>query len=157
VEKILQTLVEVQLRQERLEKEVGQIMLDIDDAKRSMGKEVGRVREDVEMIKLEIGRVGKLADGMAFKMGNAMEGKLVECVEERVVVRVKDMKEDLSENMEVEKRKMNLVFHGIKEGADSSEDEQEITRLLNVGLRMDASRKQVGFGGQRRAKLDQYG
>jgi len=61
--------------------------------------------------------------------------------------KVKVMKEDVAESLEIDKRKCNLVFHGVKEsGPDSldtdmkSPDQDFIEEILKVGLHLDAYR-----------------
>ena len=47
-----------------------------------------------------------------------VEAKLIETkqtVSKQVDDKVRDMKDDLSESLEIEKRKHNLIFHGVKE------------------------------------------
>lgn len=57
------------------------------------------------------------------------------------------MKQDVEESLEIDKRKCNLVFHGVKEsGPDSldkemmSPDQDFVEEILKVGLHLDASR-----------------
>ena len=63
---------------------------------------------------------------------------------------VKGVKEDVAETLEIEKRKHNIVFHGIKETVipledvrnelGKSPDQELVEEILKSGLRLDASR-----------------
>ena len=53
------------------------------------------------------------------------------------------MKDDLSESLEIEKRKNNLIFHGVKE-TDGVEDRDYIAEMLKDGLQMDSEVCRVG-------------
>ena len=71
----------------------------------------------------------------------------MEGLESRVDGKVKNLKEDVEESLEIEKRKGNLIFHGVKEitrvqsDDDGNEhDRQMIEEILRVGLKMDPSR-----------------
>ena len=71
-----------------------------------------------------------------------VEAKLIETkqtVSQQVDDKVRDMKDDLSESLEIEKRKTNLIFHFVKE-TDGVGDRDYIEEVLKDGLQMDADR-----------------
>ena len=81
------------------------------------------------------------------KVETAIEAKLMEGLENKVDGRVKILKEDMEESQEIERRKVNLVFHGVKElhrakpEDDGKEHDREmIEEILRVGLKLDPSR-----------------
>ena len=71
-----------------------------------------------------------------------VEAKLIETkqtVSQQVDDKIRDMKNDLSESLEIEKRKNNLIFHGVKE-TDGVGDLDYIAEILKDGLQMYADR-----------------
>jgi len=79
------------------------------------------------------------------KVETAIEAKLMEGLENRVDGKVKIMKEDVEESLEIERRKGNLIFHGVKERGKPEDDGNEHDRamiedILKVGLKLDPSR-----------------
>ena len=52
---------------------------------------------------------------------------------------VKVVKEDVEEALEVERRKLNLVIHGVPE-SDAEHDIDQIAKILAAGLHMDFER-----------------
>ena len=46
------------------------------------------------------------------------------------------MKEDVGLKMEIERRKNNLIMHGLKEG----DDLEKVKAIVNDGLKLDAER-----------------
>ena len=75
------------------------------------------------------------------KWKTLIDAKLAEVVELKVVTevkdKVKDMKENVEEKIEVERRNNNLIMHGLKE---SDDDLERVTAILNDGLELDAER-----------------
>jgi hypothetical protein len=49
---------------------------------------------------------------------------------------VKEMKEEVKESLEIERRKMNLVIHGLKD-EDAEADVDQVIKLFEEGLKMD--------------------
>ena len=60
------------------------------------------------------------------KIDTAIEAKLVEGVDEhvesKIAVKINNIKEDVAESLEIEKRNCNLIFHGVKEIIDGNRD-----------------------------------
>lgn len=52
---------------------------------------------------------------------------------------VKEMKVEVEESLEIERRKMNLIIHGLRD-VDVEADIEEVTKLFEDGLKMDFSR-----------------
>ena len=82
-------------------------------------------------------------------MKTAIEARLIDTVEQKISSKVKDtakvLQEDVAEKMEIERRKINLIFHGVKETTDATSDVDEpdlemIKEVINQGLHMDAAR-----------------
>jgi hypothetical protein len=49
---------------------------------------------------------------------------------------VKEMKEEVEESLEIDRRKMNLVIHGLKD-EDAEADVDQVIKLFEEGLKMD--------------------
>ena len=112
--------------------------------------------EIVTGIKANVESVEALAKVTDVKLESAIEAKLVESlgrqVESSVEGKVKSMKDDVAETMEIEKRRNNIVFHGVKETEvtkldslgdnvlEKSPDLELVEEILKSGLRLDASR-----------------
>jgi len=137
VTRIIKSIAAVQAKQDKMEKELGQVVIDL----RAMRDELTAVSEKV--------------NANDTKLETVVEASLVEGIEKSVWTRVNDrvngVKEDVSEAMEIEKRKTNIVFHGVKEsvvpleavGRDEftkSPDQELVEEVMRGGLRLDATR-----------------
>ena len=106
-------------------------------------------------MKTEVKSTGDLAKTVDTKLETVVEASLVNGFDQKVEIKVNDkvkhMKDDVEESMEIERRKNNLVFHGVKEsvtplvnfdqlGSTKSEDQELVEELLKSGLRLDATR-----------------
>ena len=109
-----------------------------------------KCQENLALLQIEMKSVREQSSATDTKLETLVEAKLVEGLERRVESRVdgkvKQLSEDMSETLEIEKRKGNLVFHGLKEGKDSNDtnekphDWQMVEELLRNGLKLDPSR-----------------
>ena len=108
VSKIIQTLAKIQERQEKME-----VSLEA-------------VKQELVNIKAEVAEAKDLAKQADTKVDAAIEEKLVEGVdkhvESKLTVKLKNIKDDVAESMEIEKRKYNLIFHGVKETVGGNND-----------------------------------
>jgi hypothetical protein len=57
---------------------------------------------------------------------------------------VRDMKEEMEENLEIERRKLNIIVHGLQD-RDGEADVEEVIKLLEDGLKLDYSRHVEGM------------
>ena len=48
----------------------------------------------------------------------------------------------MAEALEIERHKMNLVFHGVPE-TDAEQDIEQVTEILGTGVHMDFERQHV--------------
>jgi chromosome segregation ATPase len=119
VQKILRVLVEVQARQDKLE------------------KELTSVKQELRMVKGEIQQV-KISTGERTTKDTEIEAKIEETAmsveelkksreENETTVKTGLMREDVLEEIEIEKRRLNVVIMGLKDGND---DEREIKDLF---------------------------
>ena len=121
-----------------------------------MTEDVIEVKEEVKALDLQVKTVDTkmetLIESKLVDNYEKMEIKLVEsCVktEGKLEARVKDMREDVDEQLEIDKRKNNLVFHGVKEpglvpldlsNIGKHPDQELVEEILKDGLRLDATR-----------------
>ena len=60
-------------------------------------------------------------------------------IESKVCNTVKHMKEDVDEAMEIERRKDNIIIHGVPE-TDAEQDIDEVAEMFGTGLKLDFDR-----------------
>ena len=146
-------LVKIELVQMKTEvKTTGDLAETIDT---KIGKEIEQVKIELVEMKTEVKSTGDLAKTVDTKLETVVEASLVNGFDQKVEIKVNDkvkhMKDDVEESMEIERRKNNLVFHGVKEsvtplvnfdqlGSTKSEDQELVEELLKSGLRLDATR-----------------
>lgn len=161
VAKILKSLAVVQGKQEKLEKELNEVKKDknvLRDKIIEVEDEVKKVRELLKEtdVKLETLIESKLVEGIDKRVEVKVEAKLAEGIEKKWVdIKVKNVKEDVEESIEIDKRRNNIVFHGVKEQGPvevmnlddllvsdfaKTPDQELVEEILKVGLRIDASR-----------------
>lgn len=158
VGKVLKALALVQARQDRVEEELEQVKTQIMGIKTEL-KTLGDLAKATDGLCRatddKVKEVDTIVKSTDTKLDTMIEAKLVEGiernVESKVNVRVQEVKDDVAEAMEIEKRKNNLVFHGVKEvvvdletlgqsEGNKSGDQDKVEEILRVGLRVEASR-----------------
>jgi hypothetical protein len=120
-----------------------------------MRSELRSVGEVAKSNEIKVKETETIARATETKLETVVESCLVEGIEKSVELKfndkVKVVKEDVAEALEIEKRKHNIVFHGIKEtivplesvvsgDLEKSPDQEMVEELLKAGLRLDASR-----------------
>ena len=136
VSKILQALANIQARQDVLER----------DFKDSMKE----LKTNFTKLEQSITAVDNMVKANDVKLNSILDSKLVDGLEDRVLGKVNDkirsMREDNDETLEIEKRKKSLIFHGVKESdkevvrAHDNPDFEMVKEILGVGLKLDGSR-----------------
>lgn len=146
VMKLWKAIIQINARQDKFQLELEQLQKEVEEIKTEK-QQVTQLKQEVSELKEEIKTVSTKTAETATKVDTAIEGKLMEGLESRVDGKVKNLKEDVEESLEIEKRKGNLIFHGVKEmirtqsDDDGNEhDRQMIEEILRVGLKMDPSR-----------------
>ena len=80
------------------------------------------MKNAIEGIMKEMDVISQREKDTDTKIEVLIESKLVEPVDNKVVAEVKDrikvVKEDVDGKLEIERRKYNLIFHGVKKGED---------------------------------------
>ena len=110
-------------RQDKFENEIKEMRKELTELKQSKIKErQEKLENELKEIKTEVNVWNKhLVENIQMtKETNTgieilVEAKLLEGVEQRVEVSVKEIKDDVDEKLEIEKRRNNLIFHGVKE------------------------------------------
>ena len=124
---------------EAFKKETNKEFNDVNGEITQIRKNQGELNE----IKSELAQFIKLATETDTKLETMVEAKLIETkqtVSQQIDDKVRDMKDNLSESLVIEKRKNNLIFHGVKE-TDGVGDRDYIAEILKDGLQMDAERR----------------
>jgi high-affinity Fe2+/Pb2+ permease len=138
--KVLQVLTKLQARQDKMEEvlekvksELTNIKSDCSDVKQQR-TEMNAIKADITIVrqlKLELGsiyadvsEVKELAKSTKRKLETVIQVKFVEGKDERVDskvdVSVQVIKDDVAESLEIDKRRLNLIFHGVKETENRS-------------------------------------
>ena len=135
VMKLMHVLVDIQERQERLEQDVIRMKRDMDDELRKVKEELSELRKikplsDSDQIHVNDEEVKRLQEEI---------GEVRNTVENRMDKTVKHVKEDLEEALEIERRKCNLIIHGVEE-SDAEKDVEAVINILGEGLHLDFER-----------------
>jgi len=84
-----------------------------------MEVDLAKMRADMDELKSTIQKIRDTTTATDAKLEKVIEAKLVEGLEKRIESsesrKVRNMKEDVAEQLEIEKRGNNLIFHGVKE------------------------------------------
>ncbi len=78
-------------------------------------------------------------DGEEFKKLEKEVNDIKTVMDDQVTRTVMVVKEDVEEALEIERRKMNLIFHGVPE-TDAEQDIEQVAEILSTGLHMDFDR-----------------
>ena len=151
---ILKTLAGIKSWQEKTDQELLAVKKELASVKAEL-KAVGLVARSAETM---VKATDTLAKATEVKLETVVESCLVEgidkSVESKVNDKVKVVKEDVAEAMEIERRKNNIVFHGIKDWKEAvvsldelgsrdlqrSPDQEVVEEILKAGLHLDATR-----------------
>ena len=143
--KILKNLKLMQTRQDKMDEKLGKLKGEMAEIKcemtqiRTMAMENGtKVETAIEAKLLEsmqqsmIGRV----DGQMQSMREDVQKKVIERVTESMESVQRNVLSKVSESMEIEKRKLNLILHGIKESENGEDVDidlvNEILRSISI-------------------------
>ena len=136
-EKIRDTATKSGTRQDKLEEDL-----------KKMKVQLTSVDSEITNFKGEIKEVKTLATSTDVKLETAVEAKLVESLDQHLVSRVDNKVKDMQETLDIERRKINLIFHGIKESGQQAISENEkhpdeimIEEVLKYGLKLNAGRQ----------------
>lgn len=135
--KFLKMFTALNERQDKLEDRQGQVEKAMTDLSKGMGE-----------IKQELVELTKLATSTDTKVETIIEAKLADGLdqkmEERVNVRMKEVHEEIDEKLEMEKRKMNIIVHGLKETVNKDNEPEHdlemVKELFGTGLKLDSVR-----------------
>jgi myosin heavy subunit len=108
----------------------------VEDLKKDI-KKVEALTKGVDEVKTMKEQLQKLNDFALSQSDNT--SKMDEFVEVRFKGKVKEMKAEVAESMDIEQRKLNVIIHGVEEDAgEASVDNAKVMEILNSGLKMKA-------------------
>jgi hypothetical protein len=147
VGKILKSVSELNLRQDKLEEKVDKVEEGLNqirgeslDQQKRMEVEIKKVRDELQEIKTcNTGGSGEHTNEAELKkLQKDMQGMKVE-IESAVNNSVRNVKVDVEEALEIERRKCNLVIHGMPE-TDAEQDVGCVVEMMDEVLHMDFTR-----------------
>jgi hypothetical protein len=147
VGKILKSVSELNLRQDKLEEKVDKVEEGLNqirgeslDQQKRMEVEINKVRDELQEIKTcNTGGSGEHTNEAELKkLQKDMQGMKVE-IESAVNNSVRNVKVDVEEALEIERRKCNLVIHGMPE-TDAEQDLGCVVEMMDEVLHMDFTR-----------------
>jgi len=114
---------------------------DISCMKTEINMDLGVVRQELDVVKKSVIRDERkgLNDDEDFKKLEKEVSILKTELDSKVKKTVIGVKEDVEETLEIERRKMNLVIHGVPE-VDAEHDIGAISEILGTGLHMNFDR-----------------
>lgn len=146
VNKLFKAITQMNARQDKLEQDMVNLGTELKEIK-SEKEQLTKVSQDMSELRKEMETITAKVAEIDTVVENAIEAKLIGGLESKVDGKVKILKEDVEESIEIEKRKGNLILHGVKElhrqnpEDDGNEhDRCMIEEILKVGLKMDYSR-----------------
>lgn len=146
--KLLKMMSELSKRQDKMEGRINVLEAEMNKitnkgfvSQEEMSNEIRKVRDEVDQVKIinedrATHVVRENADVQ--KLQNDMEAMKKE-IENKMSNTTRVMKEDLDEKMEIERRKLNIIIHGVPE-SDAEQDVGWIDQLFTEGLHLDFQR-----------------
>jgi hypothetical protein len=143
--KILKTVLGIQARQTKMEGELNKVKGEVEEINKRPYVVQEQLQEVVQHFESEIEDVKKavLKGSQDVEKDNpevqTLQSELAELksgMTSQLNTTVKEMKEEVEESLEIERRKMNLVIHGLKD-EDAEADVDEVIKLFEDGLKMD--------------------
>lgn len=111
----------------------------IEERQEKMDEELKETRNELKEVKEDVKKVSQKAEEIDIKLETVIEAKLAKTVEEMETRRPENSnmqglnRNDVLEEIEINKRRMNVVIIGIKENEDEAEMVKEIcTRLVGA-------------------------
>ena len=132
--RLLQTMFAHQERQEKNRRSLKLVIKEVDDIKK---KDLVEIRGEIEVVR-------KLQSENNTKLKTAIEAKLVEQVQANITNKVDNKLKcmnDMSETLEIVRRRGNFIFHGVKEEDNDDGVRQLIEEILESGFHLDPNRQ----------------
>lgn len=129
VGKLLKAVTTLQMRQDRMEEDMRCVMSELEEVKTEMAKVTSNTEAKQVIIE---------EDSFRQKWQTEM-GKMKSDLESQVTSSVRHVKEDVEESLEIERRKCNLIIHGVPE-ADAEQDVEAVIEVFGQGLKLDFGR-----------------
>jgi hypothetical protein len=140
-------MTKLQQRQDKLEQRQDKLETSIENLRgrhEKLENSTGEMIKGFKGMQEEFTLVKQATSSIEVKLDTMIEAKLISVKQEfcmaetKLVSEVANMKKDVSENLEIDKRKHNIVIHGLKES--SGGDEDIVRQVLGDGLKMDPMR-----------------
>ena len=142
----------IKARQDELEEKMGSIVKEMEGLRKDtntkqliMEQEIGIMKKEMRVMKDVFEEVRKVNGGNEGKIDDALEAKWVTVKEEvrglesRLTTKFGEIKKDV-ETLEIEKKRTNIIFHGVTESDDVAEDVEKVKEILSKGLNLDCER-----------------
>jgi len=127
------------IKQELREIKEGEVLKIREELREVKEGEVKKIREELRQVKeAKTGESGVKEREKMEKLQKEM-GEMRTEIESKVCNTVKHMKEDVDEAMEIERRKDNIIIHGVPE-TDAEQDIDEVAEMFGTGLKLDFDR-----------------
>jgi hypothetical protein len=139
-------------RQDELEDKMKSIVKEMEGLKKDtnakqhkMDQELGTMKKEIKGMKEAFEEVKKVNSGNEVKIDDALEAKWVTVKEEvsglesRLTTKFVEIKKDV-ETLEIEKKRTNIIFHGVEESDDAAGDVEKVREILSKGLNLDCER-----------------
>lgn len=147
VSSMIAMMTKLQQRQDKLEQRQDKLETSIENLRgrhEKLENSTGEMIKGFKGMQEEFTLVKQATSSIEVKLDTMIEAKLISVKQEfcmaetKLVSEVANMKKDVSENLEIDKRKHNIVIHGLKES--SGGDEDIVRQVLGDGLKMDPMR-----------------
>jgi hypothetical protein len=145
--KLLKTVVGLQARQTKMEGELTKVKNDVEDIKSKSYVTKEHLENALKHFDNELKEVKNVS--LQGSEGNPTVTEVENLKTEWVMMKndmtnqmnstVKDMKDDVEESLEIERRRSNIIIHGLKD-ENATEDVDEVMDLFANGLKMDFHR-----------------
>lgn len=139
-------------RQDELEEKMRSVVKEVEGLRKETNTKQSKMEHEISIMKKEMKGmkeafedVKKVNSGNEEKIGDALEAKWVTVKEEvsglesRLTTKFVEIKKDV-ETLEIEKRRTNIIFHGVKESDDVAHDVDKVREILSKGLHIDCER-----------------
>jgi len=136
---------ELEEKMRAIAKEMEGLRKDTNTKQVKMEQEIGIMKKEMKGMKEAFEEVKKVNSGNDETFGDALEAKWVTVkaevtgLESRLTTKYGEIKKDV-ETLEIEKKRTNIIFHGVKESDDVAEDVKKVRDILSNGLHLDCER-----------------
>jgi len=156
---VLEQLVGLHARQDKMEQDLSTVKQDVVNIKKELHETGVKLETAIEAKLLEVveDRLESTVGDRVNKMKQSLDDGMVafeKKVSSAVETTVKELQNDVSESIQIERRKRNIVIHGVQE-SDNTSDKDLVYEILSKGLKLDPLRyvEEIQRIGQRKEKV----